>query len=93
MFYPSANRDETAFERPTEFDIGRSPNRHVGFGGGGPHFCMGAPLARMQLQAIFTELLARFPELEVGEPTFVVGNFVNGITTMPFTTGVRAPSL
>jgi cytochrome P450 len=93
MFYPSANRDETAFERPTEFDIGRSPNRHVGFGGGGPHFCMGAPLARMQLQAIFTELLARFPEVEVGEPTFVVGNFVNGITRMPFTTGPRAQQL
>jgi cytochrome P450 len=90
MFYPSANRDETAFERPNEFAIGRSPNRHVGFGGGGPHFCMGAPLARMQLRAIFTELLGHFPELEVGEPTYVVGNFVNGTTRMPFATGPRA---
>src|SRR5438270_5067987 len=90
MFYPSANRDEAVFERPNEFDIGRSPNRHAGFGGGGPHFCMGAPLARMQLKAIFTELLGRFPELEVGEPTYVVGNFVNGITKMPFATGPRA---
>jgi len=89
MFYPSANRDETAFERPNEFDIGRSPNRHVGFGGGGPHFCMGAPLAKMQLRTIFTELLARFPELDVGEPTYVVGNFVNAVTKMPLATGPR----
>ena len=86
MFYPSANRDESVFERPNELDIGRSPNRHVGFGGGGPHFCMGASLARTQLKAIFTELLGRFPELDVGEPAYVVGNFVNGITAMPFAT-------
>jgi cytochrome P450 len=86
MFYPSANRDESAFERANEFDVCRDPNRHVGFGGGGPHFCMGASLARMQLKTIFTELLDRFPELEVGEPTYVVGNFVNGIAKMPFTT-------
>ena len=84
MFYPSANRDESVFERPNEFDIARSPNRHVGFGGGGPHFCMGASLARTQLAAIFTELLGRLPELEVGEPAYVVGNFVNGIARMPF---------
>jgi cytochrome P450 len=89
MFYPSANRDESIFERPNDFDAGRDPNRHVGFGGGGPHFCMGASLARMQLQTIFNELLGRFPELDVGEPTYVVGNFVNGITAMPFATGAR----
>ena len=87
MFYPSANRDETAFERPTEFDVMRDPNRHVGFGGGGPHFCMGASLARMQLKAIFAELLGRFPKVEVGEPAYVVGNFVNGIARMPFRSG------
>jgi cytochrome P450 len=87
MFYPSANRDERVFERPNELDIGRSPNRHVGFGGGGPHFCMGAPLARMQLSAIFTELLGRHPGVEVGEPTYLVGNFVNGISRMPFARG------
>ena len=91
MFYPSANRDESVFERPNEFDIGRDPNRHVAFGGGGPHFCMGAALARMQLKAIFTELLGRFPELEVGEPSYVVGNFVNGIARMPFATGRFGP--
>ncbi|MGH2836725.1 MAG: cytochrome P450 [Thermoleophilaceae bacterium] len=90
MFYPSANRDEAVFERPNELDIAREPNRHVGFGGGGPHFCMGASLARMQLKTIFTELLGRFPELEVGEPAYVVGNFVNGIANMPFDTGKAA---
>jgi cytochrome P450 len=87
MFYPAANRDESVFDRPNEFDVARDPNRHVGFGGGGPHFCMGAALARMQLKTILTELLSRFPELEVGEPSYVVGNFVNGITQMPFETG------
>jgi cytochrome P450 len=86
MFYPSANRDESVFEHPNELDVARDPNRHVGFGGGGPHFCMGAPLARTQLRTIFTELLGRFPELEVGEPDYVVGNFVNGIMRMPFST-------
>jgi cytochrome P450 len=90
MFYPSANRDESVFDRPNELDVGRSPNRHVGFGGGGPHFCLGAPLARMQLKAIFTELLGRYPEVEVGEPAYVVGNFVNGITRMPFARGAAA---
>ncbi len=92
MFYPSANRDESVFERPNELDIRRNPNRHVGFGGGGPHFCMGASLARTQLKAIFTELLGRFPELEVGEPDYVVGNFVNGIMRMPVATGKPTPS-
>jgi cytochrome P450 len=87
MFYPSANRDERAFEDSNVLDVTRSPNRHVGFGGGGPHFCMGAPLARMQLRAIFTELLGRRPGLEVGEPSYVVGNFVNAIATMPFSAG------
>ena len=87
MFYPSANRDERAFEDSNVLDVTRSPNRHVGFGGGGPHFCMGAPLARMQLRAIFTELLGRHPGLEVGEPSYVVGNFVNAIATMPFSAG------
>ena len=49
MFYPSGNRDELAFEDPWKFDVTRSPNHHLGFGGGGPHYCMGASLARTQL--------------------------------------------
>ena len=90
MFYGSANRDETAFERPHEFDITRDPNRHVGFGGGGPHFCMGAAMAKAQLRSIFTELLAAYPEFETSDPRYIEGNFVNGIASLPFTAGTRA---
>ena len=59
MFYPSANRDERVFADPGGFDILRHPNPHVGFGGGGPHFCLGFSLARAQLRAIFDEMLHR----------------------------------
>jgi cytochrome P450 len=89
LFYPSANRDEDAFERADTFDVARDPNPHVGFGGGGPHYCMGAALARAQLRAIFTELLRAFPELEVGQPRYLVGNFVNGVAEMPMDAGPR----
>ena len=83
LFYISGNRDETAFDHPERFDVLRSPNRHVGFGGGGPHYCLGASLARTQLRAIFTELLTRLPDIEAGEPEPLVGNFINGIKRMP----------
>lgn len=85
MFYASANRDESAFEDAGRFDVARDPNRHVGFGGGGPHFCMGAVLARAQLRSLFTELLRTYPEIEVGEPTHLTGNFVSGISRLPMT--------
>jgi hypothetical protein len=63
--------------RPTgEFDVSRPKNRHVGFGGGGPHFCMGAGLARPQLRTVFGELLARVRDMEVGEPNLARGNFI-----------------
>lgn len=83
LFYAAANRDEAAFANPERFDVTRHPNEHVGFGGGGPHFCMGASLARRQLRAIFRELLQRVPTLEVGEPELLVGNFIHGVTRMP----------
>lgn len=89
LFYSSANRDEGAFESPERFDVRRDPNRHVGFGGGGPHFCMGASLARTQLRALFTELLTNFPDLEVDEPKYLVGNFVNGVSKLSMSTGAR----
>jgi cytochrome P450 len=89
LFYPSANRDEAAFSMPDRFDVGRDPNRHVGFGGGGPHYCMGAALARAQLKTLFTELLPAFPRLEVCEPRYLVGNFVNGVSAMPMDVGPR----
>ena len=83
LFYVSANRDESAFPDPWRFDITREP-MHVGFGGGGPHFCLGASLARSMLRSVFRELITRAPALELGEPTFLVGNFIQGIKAMPY---------
>ena len=85
MFYGSGNRDETAFDRPYEFDVSRSPNYHVGFGGGGVHYCLGASLARTQLRCVFRELLTRAPTLTVGEPVPMVSSIINGVKRMPFT--------
>jgi len=85
MFYSSGNRDDRVFDNPYTFDITRDPNPHVGFGGGGPHFCMGNMLAKAQLRAIFGQLLHRIPKLEVGDPTYLVGNFVHGVKSMPCT--------
>ena len=85
LFYASGNRDDRVFQDPYRFDITRNLNPHVGFGGGGPHFCMGNMLAKSQLHAIFGELLTRVPKLEVGDPTFLVGNFVHGVKSLPCT--------
>ena len=69
LLYGAANRDPRAFDRPEEFDVTRSPNLHVGFGGPGPHFCLGAHLARRELSVAFRQLLTRLPDLELaGEP-------------------------
>jgi len=85
MVYPSANRDERVFANPYEFDITRSPNPHVSFGGGGPHFCMGNFVAKMQLESIFRELIFRAPNLRVGEPEYLAGNFFVGVRSLPYT--------
>ncbi len=85
MFYPSANRDESVFDAPQRLDLGRDPNPHVGFGGGGRHFCLGAHVARAQLRAIFGELLSQLPQIQAGEPSLVPGNFIHGIRSMPCT--------
>jgi cytochrome P450 len=82
MFYESANVDETAFPDAQRFDITRSPNPHVAFGGGGVHFCLGANLARTQLRALFSRLTERVSSIETGEPDFLVSNFINGIKRM-----------
>lgn len=87
MFYASGNRDETAFDDPWKFDIERTPNRHVAFGGGGPHYCMGNFLAKIQLRHIFDQLLHRVPDLQLDEPQFLVGNFVNAVKSMPYKIG------
>jgi cytochrome P450 len=68
LWYPSANRDEEVFEDPFRFDIARSPNNHVAFGGGGPHYCLGANLARREIAILFEELLARTTNIEILAP-------------------------
>ena len=84
FWHISANRDETKFVDPFRFDITRAPNEHVAFGGGGPHFCLGANLARMEIRVMFEELLARFPEMEItGEVSRLRSNFINGIKHIP----------
>ncbi|GLZ13249.1 methyl-branched lipid omega-hydroxylase [Actinomadura sp. NBRC 104425] len=86
LFYNSANRDETVFEDPDVFDITRSPNPHVGFGGPGPHFCLGANLARREMTVMFRELFGRLPGIRAaGEPDRLYSNFINGIKHLPFT--------
>lgn len=87
LFYESGNRQADVFSEPGRFDITRDPNRHLGFGGGGPHYCMGAALAKMQLKVLFRELLGRYPDLTVSEPGHLVGNFVNGVSRMPMQRG------
>ena len=82
--FPSGNRDEEAFDRPFEFDITRRPNEHVGFGGGGPHHCLGANLARMEIRLLLEEMAQRMPEIELtGEPAPLRSNFIAGIKHMP----------
>jgi cholest-4-en-3-one 26-monooxygenase len=84
IWYMSANRDESVFEDPFRFDVERSPNEHIAFGGGGPHFCLGANLARMEIQVMFEELLRRIPDMERnGEVRRLRSNFINGIKEMP----------
>jgi len=82
LWYPSANRDEAVFDDPDRFDVGRTPNPHLSFGIG-EHFCLGAHLARMELQEIFRELLRRLPDMEpVAPPRRLRSNFVNGCKEM-----------
>lgn len=84
MFYPSANRDENHFADPDRFDIGRAPNPHLAFGGGGTHFCLGANLARVEATAIIPEVLSRMRNLELAGPVERVrSNLMNGIHSMP----------
>jgi cholest-4-en-3-one 26-monooxygenase len=84
MWYSSANRDERAFERADQFDIERTPNDHVAFGAGGPHFCLGASLARLEARVMFEELLTRMPQLaQAGPVRRLRSNFINGIKELP----------
>ncbi|HEX6238646.1 MAG TPA: cytochrome P450 [Acidimicrobiales bacterium] len=84
LWYISANRDEEHFDDPFTFDITRDPNPHIAFGGGGPHFCLGAQLARLEMRLLFEELTARVPRVEaLGPPERLRSNFINGIKHLP----------
>lgn len=89
LLYASANRDEAVFADPERFDVRRSPNPHVGFGGAGPHFCLGAHLARREIDVMFRHLLTRLPgAAATAEPDRLRSSFINGIKHLPATAGV-----
>ena len=84
LWYWSGNRDEAQFDDPLRFDLGRTSNDHIGFGGPGPHYCLGAHLARREVAVMFGELLRRLPDIRsVGEPHRLRSSFINGIKHMP----------
>jgi cytochrome P450 len=84
LWYISGNFDEDVFENPYSFDVGRDPNPQMTFGPGGPHFCTGAHLARLEIEIVFTELVNRVANFELtGEPERLQSNFFNGIKRMP----------
>lgn len=92
MYYLSANRDEEVFADPYRFDVRRTPNDHVTFGGGGEHFCLGHNLAKMQIKAMMQEVVTRMPDLHTTEaPRRMRSDFINGITRAPmrFTPGPK----
>jgi cytochrome P450 len=83
LVFASGNRDPEAFVDPQHFDVGRQPNRHLGFGAG-VHFCLGAALARMEIDSFFKQLLPRLHAIElVGEPKFSPTTFVGGLKYLP----------
>jgi len=84
MWHIAANRDPRAFDDPWAFDIERSPNDHVGFGGGGPHFCLGANLARMEIRLMFKAIAERLGDIRLdGEVEYLRSNFIGGVKKMP----------
>jgi len=83
MWYVSSNRDETRYEDPDRFDVQRNPE-HQAFGAGGRHFCLGAALARLELNIMLEETLKRYPQMELaGEPASVESPFINQLKTLP----------
>ncbi len=90
LSYPSGNRDEDVFDQPEHFDVGRSPNKHLAFGFG-VHFCLGAMLARMEMKAIFTELIPRLDHIALaGDPALMHTLFVGGLKRLPIEYTLRA---
>jgi methyl-branched lipid omega-hydroxylase len=88
LFYGSANRDDAVFADPERFDVRRDPNPHVGFGGPGPHFCLGAHLARREIALLVGELFRQVPDFQLaGPPEQLRSNFINGIKHLPVDVG------
>jgi cholest-4-en-3-one 26-monooxygenase len=86
LFYLAANYDETVFVDPHEFDVSRSPNPHVAFGGGGPHYCLGAHLAKLEIRVLFEELLNATASIELaGPPDRLRSSWLNGLKRLPVT--------
>ena len=93
LWYISGNRDESVFDDPFRFDITRDPNPHIAFGGGGPHFCLGAQLARLEIRVLFEELARRVPRLEaLGGPDRLRSNFIGGIKHLPVRLAPATPA-
>ncbi len=93
MYYGSANRDPEVFDRPDQLDLDRAPNPHVAFGGGGPHFCLGAHLARIEIEALVSEMLDRLDGLEpTGDTAWMGSNFIFGPTSLPVRFEASAPA-
>jgi cholest-4-en-3-one 26-monooxygenase len=92
FWHTSANRDESVFDEPDTFDITRTPNNHMAFGGGGPHFCLGANLARMEIRVMYDRLLDRLPDIRLdGEVQRLQSNFINGTKHLPVAFAPSAP--
>ena len=85
MFYASGNWDSDVFQNPDRLDLSRKPNPHLGFGGGGAHFCLGSQVARSQLRALFREMFSRIPDFHAHEPDPLAGNFIHGVKSMKIT--------
>jgi linalool 8-monooxygenase len=92
LWYSAGSRDPEAVDDPDRFDVSRQKAPHQAFGGGGPHFCIGNPLARLELRVLFEELMRRMPDMQFAGPiTRLTSNFSNELTSMPvtFTPGKR----
>lgn len=86
LFYSSANYDEDVFDNPFQFNVLRDPNPHLGFGGNGAHFCIGANLARMEIKLIFNEIANQIPDIsKLGEPKRLRSGWLNGVKELPVT--------
>ena len=95
MYYGSANRDPHAFSDPEVLDVTRWPNEHVAFGGGGPHFCLGAHLGRSEIQAMLGQILTRLEGLRIAQPPeWLRSSFISGVRVLPveFKPGRRVAS-